>query len=124
MAPAAEFRGDAYGSWPDSANPFYDLRYAEIDLVAASSQLPAVLDAFNSTNLMTVTDFDTVEFDPVPGFQQGYFYGGDHLVRVHLRVESVWLRHWMKPYMPPSVREAMGIPPEPEDEPAQESDQL
>ena len=102
-------------SWPNSPNPFYDLRYAEVDLVAASDRLPEILRAFRSTNLMTVTDFDVEEFDPAPALEQGYYYGGSHLVRVHLRIEAIWLRQWMKPLMPASVREAMGIPADPQD---------
>jgi hypothetical protein len=102
-------------SWPNSPNPFYDLRYAEVDLIAASDQLPEILRAFRSTNLMTVTDFDVDEFDPAPALEQGYYYGGSHLVRVHLRIEAIWLRQWMKPLMPASVREAMGIPADPDE---------
>ena len=109
-------------SWPNAANPFYDLRYAEVDLVVASEQLPAVLRAFRSTNLMTITDMDIDEFDPAPGIENGFYYGGDNLVRVHLRIETLWLRAWMKPLMPPSVRAAMGIPPDPEAQPG-ESDE-
>ncbi len=101
-------------SWPNAVNPFFDVRYAEVDLVAASDRLPDILRAFRTTNLMAVIDFDIQEFDPVSALERGYYYGGDHLVRVHFRIETVWLRHWMKPLMPPSVREAMGIPPDPE----------
>ncbi|HBS29340.1 MAG TPA: hypothetical protein DEB06_07795 [Phycisphaerales bacterium] len=99
-------------SWPASPNPIYDLRYADVVLIAASKDVPKILDAFSSVNFMTVVGVDIADYDPLPDLRLGYDLGADHLVRVSLRVESAWLRAWLRPLMPAKVREALGVPPD------------
>ena len=96
--------------WPASPNPVYDVRYANMVLLVDSAQLPRLFDAISTTNLMSVIDIDVVDVgDLREHLRQGFVYTQSpaSIVRVTLRVESVWLRDWTSRLMPPRVREAM-----------------
>lgn len=98
---------------PVAPNPLYDIRYVDVVLIADSSRLPQVLASFGRVNFMTVVGVSIEEFDPLPALSAGYDVGSDHLVRASIRVETIWLRTWMKKWMPAEVRTALGIPEDP-----------
>lgn len=98
-------------------NRFYDVRNASLTLIVASERLPELLNAISRTNFMSVTDLDITNLGPAEvwsALEQGYYYGQDHVVRVTLGVETVWLRDWTKQFMPPAVRKEL-MPNEPEE---------
>ena len=88
----------------------FDIRMIEVVVVASSQDLPAFIDAIGKTNYMTVTDVDLDEVDVWGDLEQGFYYGGEHVVRASITIESVWLRSWLSPLMPDSVKTALGIP--------------
>lgn len=96
--------------WPGAVQGLYDVRNATVTVIIDSSRINRVIKAFNSTNLMRVVDIHATEFDASNQLNKGYVYGSGHLIRATLTVETVWLRSWMKQYMPAEVRNAMGIP--------------
>lgn len=98
---------------PTAPNPLYDIRYADVTMIVSASRLPQVLAAFSKVNMMTVIDVDIEEFDPLPLLAVGYDMGSEHVVRATLKIETVWLRSWMKKWMPSEVRKALGIPDDP-----------
>ena len=104
-------------AWPEVPNGLYDIRYATVTIIADGNRIPRILSAFASTNLMSVSDIDIRAFDRPEDRAEGFFYGGDPLVIATLRIESVWIRSWMKPWMPAQIRTELGIP---EDQPAPE----
>lgn len=106
-------------SWPVYPNPVYDIRYVDLSVIASSQRLPAVLAAFPRTNFMTVVGLRVADYDPTRDLREGFDYGAEHLVRADIRVETVWLRGWMKKWMPPQVRRQLGIP-DPEPAPAEQ----
>lgn len=110
-------------SWPAMANPLYDIRFVDITLIASSERLPSVLAAFPKTNFMTVVSLSFTDYDPSADLREGFDYGAEHLVRAEIRVETVWLRGWMKQWMPPKVRQALGISEDPKPEQASEEQQ-
>jgi len=95
-------------------NNLYDVRPLEVELIVESSQMPRIIEAFNSTNLMTVLEADLSEIDVYEHLREGYYYGPDHVVRATLTVETVWLRQWTAPLMPEDLRGLMYVP-DPED---------
>ena len=105
-AEQASFTGREGGT----ANSPFDLRQVELTAVVSSEDLPKFIDAFSKVNFMTVTDVDLEQVDVWADLQQGYYYGTDHVVRAHIKVETVWLRSWMSPIMPDPVKQALGIP--------------
>lgn len=90
-------------------NSLYDVRRAELELVVDSARLVDLVSAISRTNFMTVIGCDLSEVDVVKDLQQGYFYGPAHVIRAKLVIESVWLRSWIEPLMPPSIKRAFGI---------------
>lgn len=105
---AAAFTGRA--GYPGAPNALYDVRYATISVVVDMNRIPELLDAISTTNFMTVIDLDFRAIDPMPPLREGFVYGGDAVARADLRVETVWLRSWMKQWMPSEVRTRLGIP--------------
>ncbi len=97
---------------PDNPNALYDIRYATMRMIVASKRIPEILDAFASSNLITAIDLDIAAVDDLQSLAAaGYHFGGEHVVRVHVRVETIWLREWMREYMPPTVRTRLGVQP-------------
>ncbi len=113
---AGEIRRDfevsvtGHSGWPASQNPMYDVRYADLSLLVDSSRLAWVVEAFARAGLMAVVSVSVEDYDPAGELAEGYFYGRDHIVRVSMRVETLWLRQWMAPMVPRSLRTAMGVP--------------
>lgn len=95
------------GGKPNSA---FDIRKAQLVAVVSSKDLPKFLDAIGKVNFMTVTDLNLQSVDIWDELKQGYYYGQDHVVRVSLTIETVWLRSWMTPLMPNPVRKTLGVP--------------
>ncbi|MDF1869031.1 MAG: hypothetical protein P1U30_01470 [Phycisphaerales bacterium] len=91
-----------------SSNDF-DVRYVDMTIVASSKDLPAFFDALGKTNYMTVVDMDLSPVDVTEALTRGYYYGDDHVVRAHLKIETVWLRSWTAEFMPQAVRQALGV---------------
>lgn len=100
------------GRWSGPGNAVYDVRNVSISVVVSSARLPELLDAFARTNFMTVTDMDLSDVDVWADLELGYFYGSEHVVRAKLVVETIWLRSWTVPLMPPDVRGYLAIPTE------------
>lgn len=104
-APPASFTGRSGGT----GNSAFDIRYAELTVIASSEDLPKLIDALGRTNYMTVIDLDLSPVDVWGQLQNGYYYGDDHVVRATLTIETVWLRSWTSPLMPGSVKQSLGI---------------
>lgn len=113
------FGGDTSGAGPDyttsltgrlgGASEYYDVRAVRCSLIVASARIPELFNAISMTNFMTVLDMDISEFDVREHLRQGYFYGNDALVRLDLRIETVWLRDWTGQDMPEQVKLALGM---------------
>lgn len=100
------------GRWSGPGNAVYDVRNVSMTLVVSSSRLPELLNAFARTNFMTVTDVDLSDVDVWADLDAGFFYGSEHVVRAKIMVETIWLRSWTVPFMPPDVRGYLSIPTE------------
>lgn len=108
MAPLdknVSFTGRSMGSW----NPVYDVRRVELDAVVSSARLNEFLASISRTNFMTVTSMSIEPVDQWDDLRQGYYYGKEHVVLVHLEIESVWLRNWTLPLMPKALKTRLGI---------------
>lgn len=89
-------------------NSLYDVRRVTVTAVVNSSRLAEFLDAVTKVNLMTVTSMDVREVDAWADLKEGFYYGNDHVVRVTLDIESLWLRSWTTTYMPPDILGVLG----------------
>jgi len=98
------------GGWPTAPNPVYDVRYATVTLLVDSAMAPRVFDAFAATNLMSIIDVDIVRVEDLrEHLRAGYVYTRSpaSIVRMTLRVETLWLRDWTMELAPPEVRRAL-----------------
>lgn len=102
------------GEW----NTFYDLRNSAMTCIVASRRLPDFFSAIERTNFMTVTSIDVSEVNAWEELKQGYYYGADHVVKVRVEIESVWLRSWMTKFMPLDVQGVLKVPGAPAADPA------
>ncbi|MBX3353920.1 MAG: hypothetical protein KF684_13385 [Phycisphaeraceae bacterium] len=97
---------------PEQPNALFDIRFARVTMIVSSARLTEVLDAFARTNLITVLDLDIASVDDLGALaNQGFYFGPEHVVRVAVRLETLWLRDWTREYMPPTVRAALGVAP-------------
>ncbi|MCA9274131.1 MAG: hypothetical protein KDA31_13930 [Phycisphaerales bacterium] len=102
--------GESFTGRGTEPNELYDVRTVKVTLIASYKKLPSLINAISSENFMTVLDADIYSIDPWDLISQGYYIGTDYPVRVEMEIETLWLRSWTKAYMPPAVREQLGIP--------------
>ncbi len=100
--------------YPVAPNALYDVRYARVSLVVDMNRIPRVIDAISNTNFMSVIDLDIEAVDPADALDDGFVYGGDAAARVDMLVETIWLRSWRAQWMPPEVKQRLGVPEAPE----------
>lgn len=99
-------------------NSLYDVRRADLEVVVDSARLVDFVSAISRTNFMTVIGCELSEVDALKDLQQGFVYGPSHVIRAKLRIETVWLRSWIEPLMPPPIKRAFGIAGTTEESPA------
>lgn len=105
-----DFQRSVTGRANSPSNQKYDVRRAQLVVIASSARIEELVRAISRTNFMTVTELDLAEVNVWDELRDGYFYGGEHVVRATLEIETVWLRSWMAPLMPELVRANLGVP--------------
>ncbi len=92
-----------------TSNSVYDVRPVSCSIVAATSGLPAIMDAIATQNFMTVLDVRVRPADAFEAASQGFIYGVEPVSIVDLKIETVWFREWTADAMPPDLRATLGI---------------
>ena len=110
------FHASPSGRDPGWFNQLYDVRRVKLGLVVDSARLPQIIDAAAQYNLITVVDLDVSPVDVWGDLEQGYYYGQDHVVRLDIELELIYLRAWTAPLMPNVIRQEIGLPEHPEPE--------
>ncbi len=75
--------------------------------------LSRLFDALARENFMTITDVKYDAVDPFTEAQAGYYYGGGPVSKLTIELETVWLRQWTAGFMPPALKQSLGIPEAP-----------
>jgi hypothetical protein len=101
------------GRTSSPANGSYDVRVVDLEIVVSSARLPEFLSAISRTNFMTVIGLRLDDVNVYQDLAQGYSYGPEHVVRATLKIETVWLRAWLAPLMPPVVKKGFGVATDP-----------
>lgn len=99
------------GRWGGKNNKFYDVRNARLTVIVSSARLPEFINAVSKSNFMAVTDIALSEVDMWADLNDGYYYGDENVVRAVVDIEMVWLKSWLEPIVPPSLRDQLGLPP-------------
>lgn len=92
------------------SNSLYDIRIVDLQLIVDSERIMQIIDAFNSTNFMTVTGMNIETVNTYNDLQSGFYYGTDAVVQLDMTVETIWLRDWTTQYMSDSVKKWLGVP--------------
>lgn len=102
-----------------ATNSLYDVRNVQVVLVVETRTIPAVLDAISQHNFMTIVDLQLTPADPYSAMVQGYVYGPEPVSNLTLEIETIWLRSWTAQFMPPALRQELGVvlPAPPADQP-------
>ncbi len=96
-----------------TSNPLYDVRHVQLTIVVDSSRIPEVLDALVRYNFITIINTQLDVVDSFSEVKDGYYYGGTPVSMLTLELETIWLREWTAQFMPPELKQALGIPAEP-----------
>jgi hypothetical protein len=113
-AVAPDYRESLTGRhFAPGANGYYDVRFANLEVVLAARDIPQFLNALAEQNFMTVIDLDLRRVDVAEDLRQGFYYGPEPVVRATMRIETLWLREWTKDLMPLDYRKELGIPDPP-----------
>ncbi len=111
LDPAREVPLDfAFSFTGRKTNPLYDVRLIQLVLIAETARIPVVLDALSRKNFITILDATLEAVDAFEEVGEGYFYGSAGVSKLTLDLETVWLREWTAPLMPPDLKLALGIP--------------
>lgn len=97
------------GRVSSKANELFEVRPMTVVAVLATDQINRFIDALAKTNFMSVVDMDLVTIDPTADLAAGFYYGDGHLVRATIKLETIWLRSWLKPTMPLSVQRSLRL---------------
>ncbi len=92
------------------ANTMYDVRRLNVTVVVSSARITEFLDAITRTNFMSITGFDITAVDEWGDLRDGYYYGGESVVRATISIETIWLRSWLLKYMPNALQVALEVP--------------
>ena len=113
LAPASEPPGEPDYSLSISgrgaSNSLYDLITVDVTFVVSSERLPEIYDAVQRYGFATITDVDITQVDAWRDLEEGYSYGSEHVVRMDMTLELIYLRSWTTATMPASVKAGLGI---------------
>ena len=91
------------------SNALFDVRSVQLVVVVETASLPALVDALAQQNFVTITDMSLQPASAFKAAEFGYMFGAEPVSRVTLTLETVWFRKWTAPWMPQTVRDALGI---------------
>jgi hypothetical protein len=94
------------------SNDLFDVVPVDLGLIVETARLPEVLDALSRYNFMTITNLRIEPTDAFAATERGLYYGPEPVCSVTMTLETVWLREWTTPFMPPVTRTALGIAPD------------
>jgi hypothetical protein len=90
-------------------NPVYDVRRVELVIDVDGARIPEVFDALARQNFITVLDARVETLDLFAAIRDGYFYGSAPVSTLTLDLETIWLREWTAQFMPPTLKQTLGI---------------
>ncbi len=120
-AAAGPNMGDANGALPKNfqlsptgriSNALYDTVQFELELIVDAGSVSQVLSSIEAGQYITVMQLESI--DPVDSALyrgQGYFFGDRPCVRIKMRCEDLFMREWLKEFVPTSLKTILGYPP-------------
>jgi hypothetical protein len=95
-----------------ASNSLFDVRHVRLSVFADFQKLPDLFNAISSVNLMTIIDarYESLDEYGDEGLANLYLFGQGDIVKADFIIETIWLREWTVPLMPPVVREYLAVP--------------
>lgn len=90
------------------SNALYDVRTVQLEIVAATHELPKIIDALARRNFITVTNVALRPADPFAAAREGFLYGAEPVSEVELTLEIIQLREWTTLRMPDEMKVRIG----------------
>ena len=91
------------------SNRNFDVRHVKVTIVIDSKRIPEFFEALSRVNYMTVLLVQIQDIDEYQALRKGFVYGTDDVVEMKMVVEAIWLRKWTREWMPPSVKNRLGM---------------
>jgi hypothetical protein len=90
-------------------NDLYDVLAFSMILEVDQRQIPTIIHELQKNKFMTVVGLDISAIDPIEADAQGFIYGTAPMVRLSLNLETLFMRKWTVPLMPPTVQQDLRI---------------
>jgi hypothetical protein len=94
-----------------TSNGLYDVIHFTLRIVVDAEQVPRVLQELSRNQFIAVNNVNMRTVDLGRAISSGYLYGDKPVVFLDLSCEELLLRRWTTPYMPSSVKQALGLEP-------------
>jgi hypothetical protein len=92
-----------------STNSVYDVIYFTLKMDVDAEQIPRVLQSLSRNKFVTVLSCSMVSIDSGLLQTEGYYYGEKPVVQLDVECESLLLRKWTEPLMPPAIKAQLGV---------------
>lgn len=91
------------------SNPLYDVVHFTVNVDVDARQVDRFLHDFSRNRLMNVYNVSMSNVDSADSLAAGYAYGDGPVINLQLDCEALFLRKWLVAFMPPKVKQSLGI---------------
>jgi hypothetical protein len=93
------------------SNALYDVIPFNLTIIVDAAEVPTVLEMLSKDRFITLLRMDMLTVDSGSAVLAGYIYGNKPVVQLNLTCEALFFRSDTGPYMPDSIKKALGIQP-------------
>jgi hypothetical protein len=94
------------------SNPMYDVVRFTITADVDATQVQKFVRDLSRNRLINAYAFNLSVVDSATTLSQGFAYGDAPIANVQLECEALFIRNWSVAFMPPLVKQSLGIPEE------------
>jgi hypothetical protein len=94
------------------SNPLYDVVHFTVNVDVDATKVDKFLHHFSKDRLMNVYNLNISNVDLADRLAAGYAYGDAPVVNLQMDCEALFLRNWLVAYMPPTIKQSLGIQPQ------------
>ncbi len=91
------------------SNPLYDVVHFTVSVDVDATKVEKFLHDFSKDRLIDVYNMNISNVDLADRLAAGFAYGDAPVVNLQMDCEALFLRHWLVAYMPPAVKQSLGI---------------
>jgi hypothetical protein len=95
------------------SNALFDVIYFDLVVDVEVPRIASFLRTLEQSRLIGVREVNMTSVDSAAELAKGYYYGKTPVARLTLKCESMLMRKWTVPFMPPLIKQSMGIQEQP-----------